>query len=279
MSNRGTETLEAKPDLPLERYFRVLEAIAACREKLGVSDISHQCDLPLATSHRLLQNLESAGLVTSGGGYRKDYQLGERLLRLLHAGSDAAWLTISAQPILNKLAKSFGDTCFLAKLTGHEVVSIAWAVPGDGLRANVIPGYKMPPHVAASAKAILAFQATELIDRALAGALPKLTQETRTAKKEIEKEYASVRESGFATCWNEMELGMGAIAVPIRLPGTGIIYSLGTAGLIDRLTRRPLNRSVKALRAAVGPLSKVLNGAQGSTANGSPISTQLFRGD
>ena len=137
----------------------------------------------------------------------------------------------------------------------------------------------MPPHVAASAKAILAFQTTDLIDRALAGALPKLTQETRTAKKEIEKEYASVRESGFATCWNEMELGMGAIAVPIRLPGTGIIYSLGTAGLINRLTRRPLNRSVKALRAAVGPLSKVLNGAQGSTANGSPISTQLFRGD
>jgi DNA-binding IclR family transcriptional regulator len=135
----------------------------------------------------------------------------------------------------------------------------------------------MPPHVAASAKAILAFQTTELIDRALSGALPKLTQETRTARREIEKEYASVRENGFATCWNEMELGMGAIAVPIQLSGAGIIYSLGTAGLIDRLTRRPLNRSVKALRAAVGPLSKVLSGAQAGAANGSPKAAQILR--
>jgi DNA-binding IclR family transcriptional regulator len=270
-------TLEAKPDLPLERYFKVLEAIAACREKLGVSEISHQCDLPLATSHRLLQNLESAGLVTNGGGYRKEYQLGGRLLRLLHAGSDVAWLTISAQPILDKLAKTFGDTCFLAKLTGHEVVSIAWAVPGDGLRANVIPGYKMPPHVAASAKAILAFQTTELIDRALAGALPKLTPETKTSRKEIENEYASVRENGFATCWNEMELGMGGLAVPIRLSGAGIIYSLGTAGLIDRLTRRPLEQSLKTLRAAVDPLSKVVDGSQGATSNGADRVIQLLR--
>ena len=65
MRLRERVTLEAKPDLPLERYFKVLEAIAACREKLGVSDISHQCDLPLATSHRLLQNLAQGIRVTN----------------------------------------------------------------------------------------------------------------------------------------------------------------------------------------------------------------------
>jgi hypothetical protein len=42
-----------------------------------------------------------------------------------------------------------------------------------------------------------------------------------------------------------MEQGLGAIAVPIPLPDTGAIYSLGIAGLIDRLTRRPLARSLK----------------------------------
>jgi DNA-binding IclR family transcriptional regulator len=258
----------SKPDLPLERYFRLLETIAASSAALGVSELAKQCDLPLATAHRLLQNLQGADLVASTGGSRKDYQLGQRLLRLLHAGSDAAWLTISVQPVLDRLAKEFGDTCYLAKLTGCEVVSVAWAVPNDGLRANVIPGYTMPPHVAASAKAILAFQTPEVIDRALAPPLSRLTQETKVARREIAKEYAEVRKNGFATCWNEMELGMGAIAVPIPLVEVGTIYSLGTAGLVDRLTRRPLRQSLQALRAAVVPLSKALSGAEASATRG-----------
>jgi DNA-binding IclR family transcriptional regulator len=254
--------LTDKNNSPLERYFRVLETIAVSADGAGVSDIAERCDLPLATAHRLLQNLQSADLIASSGGKRKDYQLGQRLLRLLHAGSDATWLAISVQPILDKLANEFADTCYLARLVGHEVISVAWAVPSDGLGANVIPGYTLAPHVAASAKAILAFQSRDLIDLALAGPLPKLATETKTRRKEIDRDYAAVRENGFATCWNEMEVGMGAIAVPIPLPDIGVIYSLGTAGLIDRLTRRPVAESVKVLRSAVGPLVRALSNRQ-----------------
>jgi DNA-binding IclR family transcriptional regulator len=256
------KVLTAKNDLPLERYFRVLETIAVSGEGLSVSAVADRCDLPLATAHRLLQNLQSADLVAGVGGKRRDYQLGQRLLRLLHAGSDAAWLTIGVQPILDRLANQLGDTCYLARLVGPEVVSVAWAVPSDGLRANVIPGYTMPPHVAASAKAILAFQPKELIDRALAGSLTRLTPETKMSRKEIEKDYAGVRKNGFATCWNEMELGMGAIAIPLSLPVVGIMYSVGTAGLLDRLTRRPLANSLGVLRSAIEPLTKALSDHQ-----------------
>lgn len=255
----GRIRLTAKSDLPLERYFKILETIAVSRDGLGVSDIAERCGLPLATAHRLLQNLQGADLLASAGGKRKDYQLGQRLLRLLHAGSDSVWLAISVQPILDRLANEFGDTCYLARLMGHEVISVAWAVPNDGLRANVIPGYTLAPHVAASAKAILAFQSKDLIDRALASPLPRLTPETKVARREIDKDYAAVRKSGYATCWNEMELGMGAIAVPIPLPDAGIIYSLGTAGLVDRLTRRPLTNSLDVLRSAVEPLARAIS--------------------
>jgi DNA-binding IclR family transcriptional regulator len=258
-----------KNDLPLERYFRILETVAVARGRLSVSDIADRCDLPLPTAHRLLSNLQSAELIATRGEKRKDYELGQRLLRMLHAGSDTAWLTISVQPILDRLVAAFGDTCYLAQLRGHQVISAAWAVPNDGLRANVIPGHILAPHVAASAKAILAFQSEELVDRALKGSLQKLTPETKISRKEIEADYAAVREHGFATCWNEMELGLGAIAVPIPLADIGVIYSVGTAGLIDRLTRRPLARSLKVLQSAVEPLSKVLSQSQPTTSPGS----------
>jgi len=245
-------------DSPLERYFSALESIAASGDGRSVSDIALSCDLPIATAHRLLQNLQHAGLVASTGTKRRDYRLGKRLLRLLHAGSDTAWLTISAQPILDKLANELSETCYLARLVGHEVVSVAWAAPSEGLRGYVVPGHTCAPHIAASAKAILAFQSQELVDRALAGALPKLTAKTKTRRKDIYKDYQSVRDNGYATCWDEMEIGMGAIAVPIPLPEIGTIYSLAAAGLIDRLTRRPVAKTVGLLRATLEPMIRAL---------------------
>ena len=242
----------------MERYFSALESIAASVDGRSVSEIAESCDLPIGTAHRLLQNLQQADLVTSNGGKRRDYRLGKRLLRLLHAGSDTAWLTISAQPILDRLANEIADTCYLARLVGHEVVSVAWATPSDGLRGFVVPGHKLAPHVAASAKAILAFQPQALADKALATPLLKLTAKTKTKRKDIDKDYRAVRENGYATCWDEMEVGLGAIAVPIHLPDIGVIYSLGTAGLIDRLTRRPVTKTVALLRAALEPMTRAL---------------------
>lgn len=254
--------LTRKTDSPLERYFGVLESIAASANGRSVSEIAATCDLPIATAHRLLQNLQHAELVTSVGSKRKDDQLGNRLLRLLHAGSDTAWLTISAQPILDKLANEIADTCYLARLVGHEVISVAWAAPMDGLRGYVVPGHMLAPHVAASAKAIMAFQPPNLIDKAVSGPLPKLTAKTKIKRKDIEKDYRAARENGYATCWNEMEVGLGAIAVPIHIPNIGVIYSIGTAGLIDRLTRRPVIETVALLRAAVEPMTRALRNPQ-----------------
>ena len=247
-----------KSEAPLERYFSALESIAASVDGRSVSEVAQSCDLPVATAHRLLQNLQHAGLVVSSGSKRRNYRLGRRLLRLLHAGSDTAWLTISVQPILDKLANEIADTCYLARLVGHEVVSVAWAAPRDGLRGYVVPGHTLAPHVAASAKAILAFQPQTIVDKALSGPLPKLTARTKTKRKDIDKDYRTVRENGYATCWDEMEVGLGAIAMPIHLPEMGVIYSLGTAGLIDRLTRRPVTETVALLRAAIEPMTRAL---------------------
>lgn len=248
----------APENSPLERYFRALEAVAISTNGASVSEIAQSCNLPLGTAHRLLQNLLRAGLLANNGGRRKDYQLGERMLRLLHAGTDTVRLAISVQPILDQLANQFDDTCYLARLVGQEVVSVAWAAPNGGLRGHVIPGHILAPHVAASAKAILAFQSDALIERVLSAPLPKLTADTKVDRAEIERDYAGVRRKKYATCWNEMEIGFGAIAVPIPVPDAGIIYSVGTAGFIDRVKRRPVAQSVEMLKTAVEQLSRAL---------------------
>ena len=97
-----------------------------------------------------------------------------------------------------------------------------------------------------------------LLDKALAGPLPKLTAKTKTQRKDIDKDYRTVRKNGYATCWDEMAIGLGAIAVPIHLPDIGVVFSLGIAGFIDRLTRRPVPETVELLHAALEPMVRVL---------------------
>lgn len=246
---------------PLERYIRILESIAVSSDGSNVSEIAQSCDLPIGTAHRLMQNLQQSGLIVAGGGKRKDYQLGQRLLRLLHAGSDSVRLAIAVQPILDNLANRLSHTCFLTRLVGHKVISVAWAAPGDGLHGYVVPGHTLAPHVAASAKAILAFQPRDIVDRALSGPLPKLSESSKTDRVEIEQEYEQVRQRDYATCWNEMENGLGAIAVPVPLPMVGVVYSIGTAGLVDRLVQKPEQEIVDTLRSAVGAMTRALRGS------------------
>jgi DNA-binding IclR family transcriptional regulator len=255
---KGSLTLKIAKQKPLERYLTILETIAASRDGLVAADIAGHSGLPAATTHRLLQSLRRTGMVNNEAGRSKSFRIGERLFRLVHSGQDTAWLKIAVQPILVSVAEELAETCFLTRLVGSNIVSLAWAIPGNGQTGYVVPGSVMPPHAAASAKAVLAFQPADLQNAALAGPLPQLTQETKTGKTEIKREYASVRRLGYATCWNEIEIGLGAIAVPIVVPGLGTIYSLAVSGLAERITRRPIESTVLLLRERASALIPIL---------------------
>lgn len=256
--SQGSLILKVGKQTPLERYLTILETIAASSGGLVPADIADRSGLPVATTHRLLQTMRGAGLVNNEAGRNKNVRIGERLLRLVHSGQDTAWLKIAVQPILVSTAEELAETCFLTRLVGRRIVSLAWAIPGHGQTGYVVPGSVMPPHAASSAKAVLAFQSVHVQNAALAGPLPQLTQETKTDKAKIKREYASVRRRGYATCWNEIEVGLGAIAVPIAIPDLGTIYSLAVSGLTERITRRPIESTVRLLRERASALVPIL---------------------
>jgi len=256
--------LKVGKQTPLERYLIILETIAASNGGLVAADIADHSGLPVATTHRLLQTMRRAGLVNNEAGRSKSFRIGERLLRLVHSGQDTAWLKIAVQPILLSAAEELAETCFLTRLVGSKIVSLAWAIPGHGQTGYVVPGSVMPPHAAASAKAVLAFQPADLQNAALASPLPQLTQETKTDTAEIKREYASVRRRGYATCWNEIEIGLGAVAVPIAVPDLGTIYSLAVSGLTERIARRPIESTVGLLREHASALIPILRNHSGT---------------
>jgi DNA-binding IclR family transcriptional regulator len=107
-------------------------------------------------------------------------------------------------------------------------------------RGFILPGKNMAPHAAASAKAILAFQSDTVIEAALSEELPQFTSNTTTKRTQILQDYEQVKQQGYATCIGEIDELLAAVAVPIRIPHLGVIYSLGLTGPLKRLVSKDL---------------------------------------
>jgi DNA-binding IclR family transcriptional regulator len=106
-----------------------------------------------------------------------------------------------------------------------------------GLRMRANAGRRGPLHATASGKVLLAHApASELLDRLLAAPLPPLTTTTITSPAVLRRELAEVRAQGYATCWQEREVGLCSAAVPLRDYTGTVVGSLAVAGPATRLT-------------------------------------------
>lgn len=265
---------------PLERYIVLMEAIAgASQSGLVLSELASCCNLPPATVHRLLQVLQNSEVITSSAENPKAYVLGKRLLRLIYSGQNEGWLRLAVQPTLDRLADTLEETCFVTRLIGNEVISFAWAVPNVGVRANVFPGHVMPLHAAASAKAILAHLPEKFVDSVFAKVPPRsLTPATMTDIQHIKAEHGLIRQRGYATCWDEIEDGMGALACPVELPGIGVNFALGVTGLTVQLQQKPLDWLTGLIQEAAADLKQSIErGMQYSGTNDGVLHLSFFQ--
>lgn len=249
---------QSEADGPLERYFRLLELIAAFPGRLALADVAELSDLPKTTAHRLLKGLVKAELASGGQGGRA-YAIGPRLSRILHATAGDGWLETLARPALAALAEESGEACYLTKLVGSRVLVAVSQAPEVRWRSYVQPGIEMPPHAAATGKAIIAYQDEALIREALAAELPKLTVNTRSDEAWIREEFARVRAQGHATCIGEIDEGLAAIAAPVRQNDGLILYAVGMTGPLQRIMGDRLPQHLSALKDACGALAGKLS--------------------
>jgi len=243
----------------LHRYAAALEAIAAAKGGLTLTELMHATGLPRGTVHRLIGALVEVGFIEPSNG-RKVYVLGRRMLSMLHLGTPAQVIGRLVVPVLEKLVEQYQETAFLAGLANGEVRSVAMAVPTHEVHSHVEPGRVMPIHAAASAKAIFAFQDDAVIAAALNGRPGRFTDNARVDKAEIRAELAGVRESGFAVCNEELDPGIFSYACPVRFADVGVIYSVGLVGPTKRVRRHEEAEVVAALRLSATRIATLLTG-------------------
>jgi IclR family acetate operon transcriptional repressor len=252
-----SEGLELNGDTPTMRLFALLEVIAAKDQRYALQDLVEQTGLPKPTLHRMLQQLESAGLLRREGDSRL-YGIGTRLRRLAenlllndsHHGARHA--------VLRHLVEEIGESCNLTALSGSEVVYLDRVETAAPLRFYLHPGSRVPVHCSASGKIFLAQMSPAQRRRLLAHApLEAYTPKTLVELEQIEREVQRVRKDGFALDDEEFLPGLLCIAALVPSESGPSNLCVAVQAPVMRLDVEKAKLLLPALQRAAQALARI----------------------
>ncbi len=263
MSERNHGASGVRPAAPapaavqsVDRAISVLEILAR-RGDAGVTEIALELGVHKSTAFRLVSVLEARGLVDQNSE-RGKYRLGLGVLRLAGATAARFDVTQQARPVIEALARELDETINIAILSGHDALYLDQVAGTSALQLHNWVGRRIPLHCTSNGKALIAFlpewRQRELLEEPLA----QFTDGTLTDVDQLLHELAGVRERGYATAFEEFELGLVAVASPVRdLSGT-VVASLSASGPVFRLPRARLPELGAAVRTAADEVSRRL---------------------
>ncbi|MDI3409501.1 IclR family transcriptional regulator [Streptomyces cavernicola] len=250
MSNQspdsGTTTSQAGGVQSVDRAITVLEILAQ-RGEAGVVEVAAEIDVHKSTAFRLLGALEARGLAEQTGD-RGKYRLGFGIVRLAGAVTGRIDVTQQGRAVCERLAEEIGETVNIAVMQEHYAINLYQVRGPSAITAQNWVGQLTPLHATSSGKALLAYLPAQERAAILAEAgLRKITPHTLTAKTKLEKNLAEARERGYSWTLEEMEIGLHAIAAPVRDRDGDVIAALSASGPSYRLTEERIEEIAPAL--------------------------------
>jgi IclR family transcriptional regulator, acetate operon repressor len=244
-------------DTPILRLIALLEVIAARDESYSLQGLADKTGLPKPTVHRMLQQLESAGLLQRDGLGRR-FGMGTRLRRLAESLLFNDSQFGARHQVLRNLVDEIGESCNLTALSGSEVIYLDRVETAAPLRFYLHPGSRVPVHCSASGKLFLAQMSPAQRRRLLTDApLQRYTPRTKTNLKALEKELLQIKKQGFALDDEEFLPGLLCIAALVPAESGTANLCLAVQAPIMRLDSRKAMNLLPAMQRASLTLSRI----------------------
>lgn len=258
MSKKTLEATKIVGDTPALRLFSLLELIAGQEKHFSLQDLVDISDIPKPTLHRMLQQLESVGMLVKDTDGRQ-YCVGGRLRRFAEdlLLNDTKYGARHA--VLRVLRNELGENCNITALSGNEVLYLDRVETDAPLRFYLRPGSRVPVHCSASGKILLAQMPPAQRRRLLSGVtFEKYTNNTISSLENLELELEKVKEQGYAFDNEEFLPGLFCVAVLVtRANGTRSNMAVATQAPIMRMTTEKSLAALPALRRAANALMKI----------------------
>jgi DNA-binding IclR family transcriptional regulator len=167
-------------------------------------------------------------------------------------------LRFVARPVCERLASAVGETVTLDVLDADQIVPIEQATGSTSVVSVNWLGRRTPMHCTASGKVILAFAQTAVRERLLSRPLERTTPHTIVDREQLEEQLAAALESGFARTYQELEMGLNAIAAPVFSAHGDVVAAIDVSGPAHRLREGERPELVELTREAAADLSRRL---------------------
>jgi DNA-binding IclR family transcriptional regulator len=237
----------------VDRALTILTILARLGQA-GVTEIATELAVHKSTAFRLVSTLEGHELVEQTEE-RGKYRLGLGLVRL--AGASTARLDVvqEARPVCRKLAAESGETVNVAVLSDQAALYVDQVAGGSSLPSHNWVGQHIPLHATSNGKVLLSGLEADEVDRRVA-ALPAYTKRTITDRRRLHEELAGVRERGYAVAIDELELGLTALAAPVRSAHGDVVASVSVSGPSYRLPETRVSDLVVLVVEAADAVSR-----------------------
>jgi DNA-binding IclR family transcriptional regulator len=239
-----------------------------------LTELSTVLDLAKSTVHNHLATLVDEGLLVEDDG---QYHVGLRFLEFGEHARNRRDDYTPAKIQVYRLAESTNEEANFAVAENGYMYSIEY-VMGDANPNNpavgstfLKVGSKFRMHNSAPGKAVLSALSADRVETILdRRGLPATTENTITDRETLFEELEIVREQGYATNDEELEVGFRSIAAPVTLDDGTVLGGLSIGGPAYRfdLDEAAIGRSVDILRNAVDDVEREIG--QLSTADDDP---------
>ncbi|WP_158843971.1 IclR family transcriptional regulator [Saccharothrix deserti] len=217
----------------VDRALAILDLLAR-RGEAGVTEIAAELDVHKSTAFRLVGALENRRLVEQVSD-RGKYRLGFGIIRLAGATTATLDLPREGQAVCERLATELDETVNLAIMDSGAATNITQAYGSAAVTTRNWIGQRTPLHATSSGKVLLAWAEEPVLNAAL-DTLERFTPNTITSRSKLLAELDTVREQGWASTNEELEIGLNAVAAPIRGAGGTVVAAVSVSGPAYRLT-------------------------------------------
>ena len=214
-------------------------------------------DLTLGTYHDPRHLPEKFGFVEKDL-QRKQYRIGSNAF-YVGSGYIAEGKQQKMFQIMSRLVQELKHTITLSVLDGSSVLFVERVDGTERVKVTVDIGSRVPAYASASGKAILSgLSDSEIREQFRTVKFERFTAQTVSNTGQLLRHIAKVRSDGFAVNNEESEVGLCALAVPVKNQSGKCVAALASAfpaGLVKGEQRKGFITKLQAASKEIGVLA------------------------
>jgi DNA-binding IclR family transcriptional regulator len=215
------------------KALEALRVVVSEPESISLAALAERLRVSKPTAYRIARTLAQAGFIVPIGG-RNGYRATMAVVELASQILERTPVRELAVPVLARVAENFGESVTVAVPESDHIVFVEQISVDRNVDFYCGTGKRLPLHVGAAARCILAYYTDDLFEQYIARDLTAYTIATKTDPKLLRADRAEIRDRGFAVSVEDVEIGISGVGVPLLNRGGEILGAATIANITAR---------------------------------------------